>query len=298
MSDIAQLMREANPVPDAAAALPDDEFSALLLLTRTRSGTVDVQEREISTTSSRGGRRGWVVAAVAFATIIAVLGVAILLARPSGDAPPASTPTTTAPATPTTEALSQTTQSVTSTTQAPVVSVPSTTVAPTIDAEAVAYVEAIAAELNAGEFEAAGASILAAKEFRSAGFINDPRPMVAGMYEYWTEMDSVIEVTDCRTSSTSGITRCILSRTSEFEPFDPAPETSIFQLRLDNGELAFATQDPERVGSWWTAFVEFRDWVDLTYPGTGGQLDNYTDAAGAAALTKEYVAEWKASLEG
>ena len=44
MSTVAQMMKSANPVTDPVTALPDDEFEALLILTKRRSGEMDLKE--------------------------------------------------------------------------------------------------------------------------------------------------------------------------------------------------------------------------------------------------------------
>jgi len=110
MSDIATMMQAANPVPDSKAALTDDEFNALLLLTQSRSGNVEVQERTKPVEPERKSRnRGWLVAAAAFAVVIVALGATLLLGRPEAELPAATTPTTTQAVTPTTQAVTPTT---------------------------------------------------------------------------------------------------------------------------------------------------------------------------------------------
>ncbi len=94
MSDVAQLMRAANPVPDSEAALTGDEFDALLLLTQSRSGNMDVQQLTKPAEPERKQRSGWLVAAAAFAVVIVFVGAVMLLANPAEDLPPASTPLT------------------------------------------------------------------------------------------------------------------------------------------------------------------------------------------------------------
>ena len=297
MSDIATMMQAANPVPDSEAALTDDDFDALLLLTQSRSGNVEVQELTKPVEPEKNQRRGWMVAAAAFAAVIVLVGAAMLLTNTTEELPPATTPPTTQAVAPTTVPVVEE-EALTPTTVIVEESAPTTIAAPVLDEESVAFVEAMVAELNAGDYEAAGARILAAGEFRVSGMLNDPRTYVAGSYHYWTEMNSTVEVAECSTSSTSGITRCILSRTSELEPFYPEPETTVFQLRVEDGAIAFGSQDPEQTAPWWPIYTDFKMWVRENHPGSEGSLDNFTDAPAAAALTKEYVAEWRASLEG
>lgn len=89
MSDIAQMMRAANPVPDPVAALPDAEFDALLALTETRSGTmaIDQLDRLDENHKQTYRRNRWLVAAAAFAAVL-VIGIAWgVLATLGGDEP-------------------------------------------------------------------------------------------------------------------------------------------------------------------------------------------------------------------
>lgn len=96
MSDIVQMMRSANPVLDTRTALADAEFDALLLLTQTRSGNVDIQEltRPVEPEKKRQ-RSGWLIAAVSFTVVIVFAMAAVLLSRPSNEIPPASSATDT-----------------------------------------------------------------------------------------------------------------------------------------------------------------------------------------------------------
>lgn len=78
MTDIAQMMRAANPVPDAAAALPEAELDALLALTETRSGamsTDQLERRVVEPQRPKYKRNPWLVAAAAFAAVL-IVGVA------------------------------------------------------------------------------------------------------------------------------------------------------------------------------------------------------------------------------
>ena len=148
MSDIAQLMRAANPVPDSEAALTNDDFDALLLLTQSRSGNVDVQDLTKPVEPEKKKQfSGWLVAAAAFAVVIVFLGAAMLLRSPAGELPPATTPPTTEALTPTTEPLAE----------APVEEPPPTTVAaaaveePVMTDEIVALLESYEAAFNDGD---------------------------------------------------------------------------------------------------------------------------------------------------
>ncbi len=104
MSDIAQMMRAANPVPDAAAALPDVELDALLVLTETRSTDMSIDQMEKAVTQERPPYRRppWLVAAAAFVAVL-FIGVAVW-AIGFGDEPEVVDPPPTTQATTTTAA--------------------------------------------------------------------------------------------------------------------------------------------------------------------------------------------------
>lgn len=85
MSDIAQLMRAANPVPDPATALTNDELNALLLLTQTRSGNMDVKSPETPGGQEKKEYRGLLVAAATFAVIVVVAGIGLMVANQSDE---------------------------------------------------------------------------------------------------------------------------------------------------------------------------------------------------------------------
>lgn len=78
MSDIAQMMRAANPVPDAAAALPDAELDALLTLIQARSTdmSIDQLDKQVTHEPPPHRQRPWLVAAAAFAAVL-LIGIAV-----------------------------------------------------------------------------------------------------------------------------------------------------------------------------------------------------------------------------
>ena len=148
MNDIQTLMRSANPIPDAEQEFTETDVQALLTLTMTRSGEMDV--KEIMTPVEPDKKRsGWFVAAAAFGAVIIVAGLALMLTRSTEELPPATTPTTV---------------SVTQTTiapepapdAAPVVptTVVPTTTAPVPSAESLAVISAFEAAWNAGDTDA------------------------------------------------------------------------------------------------------------------------------------------------
>ena len=125
MSNVSELIRSANPVPEMNP-LSDDEVNAVLTLTMTRSGEMDVKENMTPVEPDRK-RNGWLVAAAAFGAVIIVAGLAIALVAtgnsgddiaPAGvdDNPAVTTQPPTTSVTPTTEA-SAAAQATTTTTQ-------------------------------------------------------------------------------------------------------------------------------------------------------------------------------------
>jgi hypothetical protein len=98
MNNVEQMISDANPIQGEPELLSNDELDALLLLAKTRSGIVDVQEPTKPVEPEKKDRRGWLVAAVAFAVVFVLVGAAMLLSSPADDTPPATTPPTTAAA--------------------------------------------------------------------------------------------------------------------------------------------------------------------------------------------------------
>lgn len=105
MRDIAELMRAANPVPDPAGALTDDELDALLLLTQTRSGNMDTKQLQTPVEPGKKRYRGLLVAAAVFASVLVVGGgIALITNRSDPGGGVGDEPSTTTDATTTTEA--------------------------------------------------------------------------------------------------------------------------------------------------------------------------------------------------
>ena len=82
MDDVARLMRDANPVPDTETALMPGGLDALLLLTKTRSGNMDVKQTESQAQIGPAKRRGLLVGAAALAAVL-IIGAALLFSRNS-----------------------------------------------------------------------------------------------------------------------------------------------------------------------------------------------------------------------
>jgi plastocyanin len=94
MSNVSELIRSANPVPETNP-LSDDEVNAVLTLTLTRSGDMDVQEIMTPVEADKPRWSGWRVAAASFGVVVFVAGLALLLTRSTTEElPPATTPTT------------------------------------------------------------------------------------------------------------------------------------------------------------------------------------------------------------
>jgi hypothetical protein len=88
-------LRAANPAPDTRLLRDQsDDLNVLLSETWQRSTSVQTQQPEKVQEPERRPRRGWLVAAAAFAVIVLV-GLGIGLITTDNDNPPASTPTTT-----------------------------------------------------------------------------------------------------------------------------------------------------------------------------------------------------------
>jgi hypothetical protein len=144
MSDIAQMMRAANPVHDPDAALTNDEFDALLLLTQSRSGNVEAQEQTKQVEPEKRDRRGWLVATAAFAAVVVLLGAVMLLGNNAEELPPAvTTPPTTQAVAPTTEAVAPTTEA----------SAAATTVPTALSAAEEQFVVDFVAAFNGGTYD-------------------------------------------------------------------------------------------------------------------------------------------------
>jgi len=124
----------------------------LLLLTQSRSGNVEVQEVTKPVEPKERPRRGWLVAAAAFAAVIVVIGVTPLIGRSATELDPAAPPTTQA-APPTTVAVPPTTVPVV---EEEAVEAPPTTVAVVEDvlsAEDQAFVDSLVDGFNSADKE-------------------------------------------------------------------------------------------------------------------------------------------------
>ncbi len=289
MSDIQTLMRSANPVHDVTTEFGQDDLDALLLLTRTRSTEMDL--REVTRPVKKGprrGRSGLLAAAAAFGAVVVLIGSLVVLNRRTDpEIPPATVTTTTVPST---TAPATTTITEPSTT--------STAPAPEVDAAAVAYIEALVADLNAGDVDAMTQRILEAKQVGfgdGAGGTEQPIRAVT----YWIGIEVQAEILGCRMSDV-GITKCDVDMYSDYFPFAPLPMTGQWQVRLDGTEVAFQTWYAFAMDPWFQIDLDFQAWVVENYPEYQAVILVPTDPVRAAELTKQIVAEYReqAGLSG
>lgn len=255
------------------------------------------EQRATSMPPQRLRRTGLLVAAAAFVAVM-IVGLALILSLGDG---PDDGPATTVPPTTTTEATTTTTAApTTTTTEAPPTT---TTVAPPeVDAAAVAYFEAMVDEINSGNGEAATQRALAIENFdgepwfQDSPGLNDERPLLASHMLLWIELESQMVVEDCSTSS-SGVTRCVLSRTSEHEPYYPDAKRTIWQIRLEGDAAAFMTFANDLTDPSWTVFNQFGEWLFEIDPQAASALAAVADPVETARVQKLYVAQWRAEQE-
>ncbi|MGI9529345.1 MAG: hypothetical protein ACR2NG_06495 [Acidimicrobiia bacterium] len=300
MNDIQTLMRSANPIEDAQTEFSQDEVDALLLLTQQRSGDMDTKQTLVPVKQpERQTRNGWLVAAATFAVVLVVIGSVWLLSRDSEtDVPPATTPPTTQAAPPTTEA-----QALPTTTAAPVEQPVSEVVTTTVvepDAQALAFVEALVTDINAGEYVSAGERIGVVPEIRKNGYVPGVENVnwtgfFQDMFEYWTLVDSQLSIDECQTSATSGITRCTLTRTST-ESFPRMDEELTVLTRLEDGQPVYYEQGPDVLGQYWTDALAFDSWLFETtkadLPAVYAAWFAYGSPKDRAAVEREYGPVW------
>lgn len=288
---IAQLAdTDAYAVESAMPATAWSRDDALLEIERRI--TMQTQQRAPVERPQRGPRL--LIAAAAFSVVVVALAAALLLNQ---DTEPAAPPTTEAPPTtqaapPTTEALSTTTDTTT------------TTVAePSPDPEALAFVEGLITELNAGDLDAVMARFPEDATFQSDFFTLASLPR---WFEHLFALDSTFELGDCR-PVIGGTTRCEWHRTSEYEPYYPTATTVVYQFRLEDGAPAFAQINHVKVG-WWDIELQFMAWMAQNHPEiadvmyvdpdlvTGGP--RFADPIREAELKREYVPLWLAATQG
>jgi len=257
MSDIAQLMRAANPVPDSEAALTNDDFDALLLLTQSRSGNVDVQDLTKPVEPEKKKQfSGWLVAAAAFAVVIVFLGAAMLLRSPADELPPATTP-------PTTQAAVE--ESVDEAT--------ATTVAPVVEAEPVMTDEILALLTNyEAAFNNADDAAFRALYRPGAVMVDEDNPglnvsldkLVAQMMDL-RRQESSLALEDCAATSYGALCNFVYSGAVETALF-LGPLTETYALHIDRGQITELGWRSWTVGPNEDPWQHVRDWVEENFP--------------------------------
>lgn len=290
MSSLETRMRQANPIPDARAEFGDDEIAALLTLTRARSTDMDVKEMTTPVTPDENRRRGLLIAVAAAAVVVLVVGAVLLLGGGTDDVAPATSPSTTLDASPTTTGPVDQDREAAADEESPTTTA---FVAPELDAEAAAVIEDIFEDLNAGDIDAAVARMFEADEVISTaqGFEIDQRDAVAGRWAYGVEIESTFEVLGC-TTTTAGLTRCEIARTSPFDFSSLDPVLSVIQARLVDGRVSYMRVEPIP-GAWNATEDAFLDWVEGTHPDALKSLYfDFSDPAQSAELMRQYYPEW------
>jgi hypothetical protein len=280
MSDIQALMRSANPIEDAHTEFGREDLDALLLLTQHRSMDMDAKQLTRPPEPDRRSRRGWLVAAATFTSVIVVVALAMWMTRSTDEAPPATSPTTTVDAAPETTTPPTTTE------------VTSTTIAPT-DESAISFAEALVAAVNDGDADGVRQVFdQAASVVSSDTADEDDSARETGRFTAWALLDSTAEIVGCAPLS-SGPTRCEITRTS---PFDASSENSqglvllittgpagdVDRLRIDFG-----------AGSWLAVESAFGEWVRDTEPDAFVPMFvDFSDAERTAELWRDLYPVW------
>jgi hypothetical protein len=279
MSAIDQLMRAANPVPDSATALADDDFEALLLVSQTRSGNMDVREIVTPAEPETPRRKGWLVAATAFAAIVVVVGVAVLLMRPTTDVAPATTP-------PTTEATVD-------------------DAAPMTEDRAFAIADAYVGALEAGDVEAAIGTLapdaeifLGSRMVRSDGL---EQYLAWGAAQGTVGSGGVCTTVDIVTADTFkiGCTYGYLQGLAAAVGATPVPVELVLYVTPDGiGPVAEGYGQPD----FRAVNTPFRAWLEVNHPDDGtttrfGSWSTIEEAERSGLLRLQYGLEWAAYLK-
>lgn len=286
--------------------LPETARTSMVALTEIRR-RIDMETKESTRAVNREDRRrpGWIVAVAVAAIVIVVGGAALLLLnRNTGDATPATTPTTP----PTTEAPTPTTEPLPESDAATSTSAPSstTTTVPVLDLEAEAFINEYADLFNSGEPQAAADMVVVAGQWDAPGDTNEEREHNTRVFlQIGSDLGTQITVDDCRTLS-SGVTQCRLSRSAaEIEPHYPHPETTLLKVRFaEDGSLAYAGTTAIQSDPWWEPSTAFGEWALANYGTQGGednprqQLFVWPDPATYPTVLEELVTEWRAAVGG
>lgn len=281
MSDVQTLMRNANPVPDAATEFGQDDLEALLLLTRSRSTEMDAKElTRAGEKDPRNRRSGWYAAAAAFALVILVIGSVVVLNRGSDpEIPPATTPPTTQAVTPTTEPTPSTTEA-----------------SATLSNEEIATIDALVAAANSGDWDAWLA--LHDPGFQVKGFpgpADTTSPLDAWLAKYQRGYSGGSEIAlDCRPSD-GGQVLCSESIDGPLATaiwFRPLANTIRYQIA--GGVIVGATWQCNTClfsDTYYAQVDALKAWVESVDPEAAALLGDNT-TMGDAAAWGEWAAAW------
>jgi hypothetical protein len=279
MTNVSELIRSANPVPETNP-LSDDEVNAVLTLTLTRSGDMDVKEIVTPVEPDKSKWSGWLVAAAAFGAVVLVAGLALLLTSSDAEElPPASAPTTAA---------------ATETTVAEGDAAPTTTVAPVISAGQLAAVQNFVAAMSSGDEEALRASV--GPTFVYSGLIGDTVFDLEAILRWsggLAAQRTTITAETCRLTE-FGLT-CNESHTGPVEDAFGVPVWWNVRYEIADGLVASAVLDECNCFEWSDAQNEIRQWVRSFAPDDADTLTSYPvfpDAAAGAAFLR-YAPMWR-----
>jgi hypothetical protein len=285
MSNVSELIRSANPVPETNP-LSDDEVNAVLTLTLTRSGEMDVKEIMTPVEPDKSKWSGWLVAAAAFGAVVLVAGLALLLTSSDAEElPPASTPTTVA--------FSETTVAEDEVTQT------TTAAAPTVPAGSLAAVQNFVAAMSSGDEEALHASV--GPSFVYSGLVGDTvfsMEDLASWSRALAAQQTTITVDTC-TAGTDSTLSCNEFHNGPVESTYGVTVQWSVHYEIADGVVASASAlgcTCPRVGD---VQSEIRAWVRTFDPDQAELMTSYPvfpDAAAGAAFLK-YAPMWE-SFEG
>ena len=288
MSDIATLMRAANPVPDSDAVLTTEEFDALLLLTQSRSGKVDIQELTKPVEPKKKQRSGWLIAAAAFAVVIVFVGAAMLLANPADELPPATTPPTTQAAPPTTQAATPTTvveaeESVKETTPTTIAEVEVA-----VTAEDQLTLDEYVAAFNASDAEAIMGLMLPSAKVRSFTLFDASPERWSDELAWRWAMNEQWAIGGCKTSF--GAVACDLTVTGGWASFLGAQDAVLRTIIADGVVSSLSLNEDLAVLVPYAA--DLMEWVEAEHPEAVSVMVHAGGDPRAPKLTEESIALW------
>jgi len=235
-------------------------------------------------------RRALVVAASVFVLAVAVGLLTILF---SGEPDVTDQPTTTPP---TTVAASSTTTT-------------TTTSIPSVDQDTLDRVSSFATAYSDGDFAAFEALLapgLERIELRGGdGPVPWDREKLRIKYEIDAELNTTLDLVDCRVGIVDGTIRCGVRRVDDLvRNLELAPATDVeFILGFTDGLVTeWSERRPESPDYTSFAVTPFLIWLTETYPDqyssvSGGGGTGFRTDIGFEAVIAELVAEWAASLE-